>query len=583
VRVYNSLHSNIENRSGISFTVFISKVDLICVEEADILKTSCDREEKSASKFFLSVIVLTTSTVIVKIIGMLYKIPMLNILGAEGMGYFNSAYEIYALLCVVVTTGLPTALSILISANRDSANSFGVKKIYIRSLFIFLIIGIIGSCGLFFSARWISKFIENENIYFCILTIAPAFFCVCISSAIRGYFQGFSKMVPTAVSQLIEAVSKLVLGLLFAVYAIDKGFDVPLIAAYAALGFAVGMLLSTLYLLITKRMSDKRNIFVSSVNETKKLKNSDKTNAMLLKIAVPITVSAIIINLTKIIDMTFIMRRLQDIGYTSGVANEMFGMYSTVVIPIFSLVPSLLSPISLALIPELSSAIETGNYSLQAYIARTSIRFTAFFAIPSTFAIMLYSKPIISILFSSAADKYEYIVPLLTFLASSVLFSCMITTTNAILQSYRNTVKPIISMSIGVLVKIVSEYILIGIPNINIYGAPISTFLCDIVIMVINLYFISRELKGNFYEGSVFLKTMLASIVAISVSFAVYLPLSLKTSNIRLAFIIALPVTVIVYFIISFVIKSISVEDVAMLPFGNKIKKYFVKEIKKEN
>ncbi|MBO5909435.1 MAG: polysaccharide biosynthesis protein [Clostridia bacterium] len=549
------------------------------------MKSLCDREEKSASKFFLSVFVLTTSTVIVKIIGMLYKIPMLNILGAEGMGYFNSAYEIYALLCVVVTSGLPIALSILVSANKDSQSSFGIKKIYRSSLFIFLIIGIIGSCGLFFSARWISKFIENENIYFCILTIAPAFFCVCISSAIRGYFQGFSSMLPTAVSQLIEAVSKLVLGLLFALYATDKGFDVTLIAAYAAMGFAVGMLLSTLYLLITKRISDKRNISVRVANENKILKNNVKTNGMLLKIAVPITVSAIIINLTKIIDMTFIMRRLQDLGYTSGVANEMFGMYSTVVIPIFSLVPSLLSPVSLALIPELSSAIEKDDRSLQAYIARTSVRFTAFFAIPATFAIMLYSKPIISILFSSAADKYEYIVPLLTFLASSVLFSCMITTTNAILQSYRNTIKPIISMSVGVLVKIVSEYILIGIPNINIYGAPISTFLCDVVIMVINLYFISRELKGKFYEGSVFLKTMLASIVAMSASLAVYLPLSIKTSNIRLAFIIALPITVIVYFIISFLIKSISVEDVTMLPFGNKIKKYFVREIKvkKEN
>ena len=549
------------------------------------MKSLCDREEKSASKFFLSVFVLTTSTVIVKIIGMLYKIPMLNILGAEGMGYFNSAYEIYALLCVVVTSGLPIALSILVSANKDSQSSFRIKKIYRSSLFIFLIIGIIGSCGLFFSARWISKFIENENIYFCILTIAPAFFCVCISSAIRGYFQGFSSMLPTAVSQLIEAVSKLVLGLLFALYATDKGFDVPLIAAYAAMGFAVGMLLSTLYLLITKRISDKRNISVRVANENKILKNNVKTNGMLLKIAVPITVSAIIINLTKIIDMTFIMRRLQDLGYTSGVANEMFGMYSTVVIPIFSLVPSLLSPVSLALIPELSSAIEKDDRSLQAYIARTSVRFTAFFAIPATFAIMLYSKPIISILFSSAADKYEYIVPLLTFLASSVLFSCMITTTNAILQSYRNTIKPIISMSVGVLVKIVSEYILIGIPNINIYGAPISTFLCDVVIMVINLYFISRELKGKFYEGSVFLKTMLASIVAMSASLAVYLPLSIKTSNIRLAFIIALPITVIVYFIISFLIKSISVEDVTILPFGNKIKKYFVREIKvkKEN
>lgn len=547
------------------------------------MKVSCDREEKSASKFLGGVIILTVSTVIVKIIGMLYKIPMLNILGAEGMGYFNSAYEIYALLCVIVTTGLPTALSILISANRESENISSVKNIYIRSLLIFFLLGILGSAGLIFFARWMSEFVENENIYFCILTIAPAFFCVCISSAIRGYFQGFSKMLPTAISQFIEALSKLVLGLIFALWAIKKGFDVPLIAACAALGFSLGMLLSTLYLVITKKINDRLTISKDNDKSTGLIGKSDKTTGLLLKIAVPITLSSIIINLTKIIDMTFIMRRLQDLGYTAGVANEMFGMYSTVVIPIFSLVPSLLSPISLALIPELSCAIETESDSLQTYIAKTSIKFTILFAIPATFAIMLYSRPIISILFSSAADEYEYIVPLLTFLASSILFSCMITTTNAILQSYRSTIKPIISMSIGVLVKIVSEYILIGIPGVNIYGAPISTFLCDLIITVINIYFISKQLKGKFCEGAIFLRTMCASLLSIVISLAVYLPLSIKTGNIKLSFIFALPITVIIYVIISFIIKSISVEDLEMLPFGNKIKKYFVKETKKEN
>ena len=128
------------------------------------MKISCSTEEKSKYKFFSSVIILTASTFLVKIIGMLYKIPMLNILGAEGMGYFNSAYEIYALLCVVATTGLPTALSILISSKRDTRDISGVRRIYKRSFFIFLLLGVAGSCGLIIFARQISRFVENENI-----------------------------------------------------------------------------------------------------------------------------------------------------------------------------------------------------------------------------------------------------------------------------------------------------------------------------------------------------------------------------------------------------------------------------------
>ena len=543
------------------------------------MKVSFGKKENGSSDFLGGVIVLTASTVIVKIIGMLYKIPMLSILGAEGMGYFNSAYEIYALLCVVVTTGLPTALSILISADRASKNILRTKKIYGVALLIFLILGIAGSAGLIVFARYIALFIENENIYFCVLTIAPAFFCVCISSAIRGYFQGFSKMLPTAISQLIEAVSKLILGLLFAFFAIKKGYGIPVVAAFATSGFSLGMLLSTLYLAVTKMISTRQRITTYNKESNQK---KDTIYLHFLKIAVPITLSAVIINFTKIVDMTFIMRRLQDIGYTSGVANEMFGMYSTVVVPIFNLVPSLLSPISLALIPELSCAIEKNSLSSQTYISRASIRFTMLLAIPATFAIMIYSRPIISILFSSSAEKYEYIVPLLIFLASSVLFSCMITTTNAILQSYRKTFLPIVSMSIGVVVKIISEYILIGIPDINIYGAPISTFLCDLVITAINLYFISKQLWEYSFDSSAFLRTMLASLISIAASLAVYLPVNMMTQNIKLAFIITLPVTVVAYVVVSFLIKAISHEDIEMLPLSNKIKNILCKRNKGE-
>ena len=138
-------------------------------------------------------------------------------------------------------------------------------------------------------------------------------------------------------------------------------------------------------------------------------------------------------------------------------------------------------------------------------------------------------------------------------------------------------------MTTGVLVKIVAEFILIGIPDINIYGAPISTFLCDLVITVINLFFISKQLKGNSFEGYMFLKTMCTALLSIGVSLLVYIPMSIKTGNIKLSFIVALPITVIAYVIISFMIKAISLDDLEMLPFGDKIKKYFFREIKKEN
>ena len=169
------------------------------------MKRKTTIKTRDPDRFLSGVFVLSASTVIVKIIGLAYKIPMIAKLGAQGMGYFNSAAEIYAVLCVISTAGLPVALSMLISADRESGRFLGIRKIDRAATVLFLMLGALGSTGMALFARPIATMIGNADAYLCILAIAPALFFVCFSSAIRGYFQGFQNMMPTAVSQLIEA------------------------------------------------------------------------------------------------------------------------------------------------------------------------------------------------------------------------------------------------------------------------------------------------------------------------------------------------------------------------------------------
>ena len=205
--------------------------------------------------FFSGVLVLSVSTVIVKIIGLAYKIPMLSLLGAEGMGYFNSAYEIYAVLCVISTAGLPVALSMLIASYKEAKEYRMIRSVYRSALSIFLFLGIVGSIVMAVLSPTITTLIDNSNALYCIVAISPSIFFVCLSSAIRGYFQGYGNMVPTAISQLIEAVGKLVFGVIFASVAIKKGYTQPTVAAYAVLGLSLGMLLSSAYLIVKKLFS----------------------------------------------------------------------------------------------------------------------------------------------------------------------------------------------------------------------------------------------------------------------------------------------------------------------------------------
>ncbi len=540
------------------------------------MKSLASKKREATSTFYGGVLILSLSTIIVKIIGLVYKIPMLSYLGAEGMGYFNSAYEIYALLCVVSTAGLPVALSMLVSSYREKDNSKGIQSVYKSALSLFLLLGTLGSIVLFVFADKISTLIKNENAVYSIIAISPALFFVCISSAVRGYFQGHLKMLPTAVSQLIEAIGKLVFGIIFAKYALKLGYDLSIVAAFAVIGLSLGTFLSTIYLVILKLSRKKRE----SCREFCPKNSAKGTTSLLIKIALPITISSAVISITRIVDMALIMRRLQDIGYSAGVANAIYGVYTTVAVPIFSLVPSLLAPISMSLVPSLAGALERGEG--RADVASKAIRITVFFAMPSSLAIVLYSSPIISLLFYNAGEDLSYASRLLSFLGVSILFSCLISTTNAILQSYRKVYKPIISMSVGALVKIITAYVLIGIPQINVLGAPISTFLCDLTIAVINLISVYRLGEKSAGAISLYSKPLIASSVSLLTSFAFYTFLFYKTNNDIFAFLIAVPIAIISYVILSFLTKSITYEDIYELPFGDKICRFLkLKTIKK--
>ena len=253
---------------------------------------------------------LTLSAIIVKAIGLVYKIPMLRLLGSEGMGYFNSAYELYALFCTVSTAGLPVAMSVMISSSRNKEKDL-THRIFSIALKLFLILGIVGSVALFAFAHPISAFLKSEKAYYSIIAISPTVFLICLSSAYRGYFQGLGRMAPTAISQVIEALCKLVLGLIFAYIALSAGLETQSVAAFAVLGLVSGTAISALYLFLTKRISCGENEAEISLDKR------DKVLPELLRIAIPVTLSSAVINMTKIIDMGTILRRMQSIGYSS--------------------------------------------------------------------------------------------------------------------------------------------------------------------------------------------------------------------------------------------------------------------------
>ena len=533
--------------------------------EVKIMNTKPNTTQKV---FFSGVLLLTLSTILVKFVGLFYKIPMLSYLGSEGMGYFHSAYEIYAVFCIIATAGLPVALSVLISTALAEGKDREVERVWQVSLTLFVIVGFVGSVVMWALARPICNWIRSDDALGCMISIAPTLFFVCVSSAIRGYFQGYQKMMPTAISQLLEALGKLVFGLLFAHMALKSGGAAPTLAAAAGWGVTAGTVLSTLYLVLEKLRFNKK---ITRDRVYQKCTQSEySVKKKLLRIAVPITLGSFLISLTKIVDMSMILRRLQVIGYTSAEANEAYGSYTTLSISVFALLPTLLNSIALPLVPLLSSAIACRDKEGEGRMIALSYRINALIAIPASIGITLFAKPILSLLFGHQIEAIETAAPLLSILGISVFLSCMITATNSVLHAYREVRKPIYSTLVGVLVKGITAYVLIGIPAIGLWGAPISSFLCNAVIVIMNMHFV-----GKFYSEidipSLFIQPTLLGLLTVGIAYGEHLFLRYRFGDGALVTLVPMATAAVLYLVLGCLSGLISQEDVLALPGGKKL------------
>ena len=474
-------------------------------------------------KFISGVYVLTLSTVIVKIIGLIYKIPMLKLLGNTGMGYFNSAYEIYAAFCVISTSGMPVAMSLLISSTEDERRR---RRIFKVALFVFLMLGIVCMALMLGLAYPFSSFLGSPKTYFSLLCISPAIFFICLSSAARGYFQGLGQMKQTAISQVIEAAGKLIFGLCFAGVGIKLGLDIPKVAGAAVLGLTLAEALSAAYLFISKGKTK---------TEDGGAENNREIFFSLMKTTLPITLSASVLSIAKLIDMTMIFRRLGSLGYGSDLVNSIYGSYTTLAIPLFSLTPALVSAIALPLVPTISSARAQGDLDTQNQTARRAFKLTSLIAAPIGAGLVLFSTPILELIFSGETQAIAYSAPLLSILGLSVLLSCFITVQNALLQAYGKPSLPLISMLIGSVLKFAVCYVLVGNANINMYGIPVGTFICDFCISAINFYFLTKHSPLIFKFSDILIKPYFCAVVSCVAAFMIYdtLPRFLDSSILR--------------------------------------------------
>ncbi len=518
--------------------------------------------------FLQGALILGATNLLVKIIGATFKIPLRRLIGPEGMGIFTQAYSIYLTLFIIATAGMPVAISKMVSESIAKGKPKEAQRIFKVAFYLLNIIGIVGTTVLIFGAKHFSVLLRDPQVYLAILAVSPSLLFVAIMSAYRGYFQGLQNMIPTAVSEVVEVLGKLIIGYFLASLWLSRGLEYS--AAGAVLGVSTGTLFGAIILFIIYQFSSKNKSVDLNGYQSNNIKSKTMKQILfeLVRIAIPITIGASVFTLTNTIDTLMVKYRLQTIGFTVEQSRTLYGYYGNDAITLFNLPPTLIVALSISIVPAIAKALAVNNKKLARFTTESAIRITVLFALPCAIGLSILADPILKFVYNDGGAAN-----LLSILGIAVVFVSLVLVSNAILQATGKVMIPVRNMFIGGLVKVVANYILVGQPQININGAPIGTTLCYFVIAVLNLIAIKRIINVRYSVVDFIIKPIVAvASMAISVLFTYNKIIAYTRSN-SISTLGAILVGVAIYGLMLLAIGAIKKEDIEMLPKGQQILK----------
>lgn len=522
--------------------------------------------ESKKQSFFGGAAVLAAGIALVKIIGAIFAIPLFNILGDAGAADFNNAYNIYAMLLMVSTAGLPVALSKLVSEANTLGRGNQARRTFHVSFLAFLTLGSASFLVMWFGGAWCAGLLHNPNAVYGIRALAPAVVCVGCLSAFRGYAQGSLRMTPTAVSQILEALCKLFLGLALARYLMNAGAGASIAAAGAIGGVTAGTILALVYLAI----DDLRHR--PDLHPTDRPEPGGLILRRLLAIAVPITLSSSMVSVITLVDTALVQGQLQNaLGYTLDETRRLYGTYSAVM-KLYNLPASLMVALTASVIPALSGALAAKNHAQAARVTNASLRVTALLAFPMGLGLWALAEPVTRLCY----PRYDAALggALLATLGLASLFVCLTLISNAVLQAHGAVKIPILSMLLGGAVKIALNYRLAAIPSVHIHAAPIGTLVCFALAAAVNLAFVWRVARDKPNYFTLFGKPLAASLVMALCARAVY-GLSARITGLLLLRVGAsVALAAAVYAVLILALRVVTRDELALLPKGEKLARW---------
>ena len=529
-------------------------------------------DSSKKQNFLHGAALLALATAIVKLIGAFYKIPLKMVIGDQGYGYFVTAYDIYSVLLLISTAGLPVAMSRMVSQANAMGHSNQVRRIYKTARAIFLCLGLASSLLMVFGSRWLAETVLRQpNAAYAIACLGPSALFMGIIATFRGFFQGHGNMRPTSTSQVLEAAFKLIVGLALAFVLMSQFQSVPLAAAGAILGVTVSCVISAIFLY--SKFRPAYNALAQSDDVPMSYRAAAKG---LLAVAIPITIGSAGLQFLTIIEQRLYMGQLLDsLGLAQDAADTLKGIYS-MSMTIYNMPCAFISPITISVLPAITAALTVSDTKGVRETEESAARVTSLITMPCSVGLFILARPVMSLLGGYDGWKLDLAANLMRLLSVCIFLQGTIQYTNAVMQAHGFAHIPVINMLSTGVCKLLVVYLLVGNPNIGILGAPMGAVMGYTVIMTLNLLSIRRVVP----QKPRLLRNILRSLPpALIMGAAVFLCYTLLIrilgeggSRIILC---GVPIAVggCVYLLCAVLFKSITAEDCKLLPKGDKLAK----------
>ncbi len=459
------------------------------------------------------VTVLGITGIICKVVGVLYRIPLTWLVGEAGVGIYTLVYPTYSLLLTISSAGLPAAVSRMVAHFLAKDDPNNAKRVFTGSLYLLSAVGFVATIAMFALSGFLSdSVIQNSQTRLGFMAIAPSLFLVCVISAFRGFMQGQQDMMPTAISQLIEQVGKVAVALPLA--ALGMRISVAHAAAGALLGISITEAVNLLYI-VFPFMRRRKTVGGYAQDPEQAPIPMKSLMKRLAAIALPITLGACVVPLSVWVDSVMLVSRLQSIGYTENLARDMYGLYNGLVINLINVPTAFSVALGMSLVPSISGFFTRGNYAGVARQSSHGLRLSFLIGFPCSLGLSILAQPLMHFFYggSVSAENIALAGEYLTVSGLTVVMFIVVQATTSILQGLRKQYIPMYTLIAGILVKVVLNYTLVGIPSINIHGAPVSSLACYTVSMISNLYFVLKYSCMSFDWKGFVLKPLAATMV----------------------------------------------------------------------